>query len=124
MTKHKNAAGPLYQAAYKKSTYTNYTKKTHKFTQNFSSNRNVLPDPADFYLSFFGSFRKSDNSDWAVTRCCFHHPDKNPSMSINLRTGAFHCWACGAKGHNIVDFYQLFYCVDRQTALEALRAWR
>jgi hypothetical protein len=26
------------------------------------------------------------------------HDDRNPSCSLNLKTGAWHCWGCGAKG--------------------------
>lgn len=32
-------------------------------------------------------------------RCCFHSPDRNPSMSF--RNGRFRCWSCGAAGTSI-----------------------
>src|ERR1700689_3793711 len=44
---------------------------------------------------------------WARTEAavrCFadpdahHHGDRNPSCSVNLEHGAWHCHACGAKG--------------------------
>lgn len=35
--------------------------------------------------------------------CCFHN-DTKPSMSINLKTGQYHCFSCGKSG-NYIDFY-------------------
>ena len=26
------------------------------------------------------------------------HGDRDPSCSVNVETGAWHCWGCGAKG--------------------------
>ena len=31
--------------------------------------------------------------------CCPFHKENNPSFGINMATGAYHCFACGAKGH-------------------------
>ena len=45
--------------------------------------------------------------DWATVEAsvrCFAdpdahaHDDRDPSCSINLTHGAWHCWGCGAKG--------------------------
>ncbi len=38
-----------------------------------------------------------------VLTLCPFHKDKNPSLSINLETGLFHCFGCGEKG-NIHQF--------------------
>lgn len=32
-------------------------------------------------------------------RCCFHSPDRNPSISF--RNGRFRCWSCGAAGTSL-----------------------
>lgn len=39
-------------------------------------------------------------------RCCFHSPDKHPSMSF--KGGGFRCWSCGAHGSSIDLTAQLF----------------
>lgn len=31
--------------------------------------------------------------------CCPFHQDENPSLSVNLTTGLFNCFSCGAKGN-------------------------
>ena len=45
--------------------------------------------------------------DWAKREAsvrCFADPDahahgdRDPSCSVNVETGAWHCWGCGAKG--------------------------
>ena len=33
-----------------------------------------------------------------LVRCCFHQPDRHPSLSVDLEGGVFHCFACGAQG--------------------------
>ena len=47
-------------------------------------------------------------SQWEKVRCCFH-VDSNPSLSINLISGGFHCFACGAKGGDIISFIMKRY---------------
>jgi hypothetical protein len=116
MTPIKKAAG-MNQTAYKKSMQEYYNKNSYY-------NRIDLPHPADFYAGFFGNFRKANNSDWAMVRCCFHSPDKHPSLSVNFRTGAFRCWSCGTKGGGIIKFYQLLHNVDYKTAIQMLAAGR
>ena len=36
-------------------------------------------------------------------RCVFH-TDKNPSLVIYPSGGGYHCFSCGANGHNAIDF--------------------
>jgi bifunctional DNA primase/polymerase-like protein/uncharacterized protein DUF5906/CHC2-type zinc finger protein len=39
---------------------------------------------------------KERNGEWFV--CCPFHEEQNPSFSVNLQEGMYHCFACGAKG--------------------------
>lgn len=39
-------------------------------------------------------------------RCCYHSPDRHPSMSF--RNGRFRCWSCGVAGSSIDLTAQLF----------------
>ena len=43
-----------------------------------------------------GSTRVSGES---LQMCCPFHKESNPSFGINMTTGTYHCFACGAKGH-------------------------
>lgn len=36
-----------------------------------------------------------------LTGLCPFHEDSNPSLSVDLKTGCFHCFACGAEGNYI-----------------------
>lgn len=116
--KNKKAAGAN-QVAYCK----NKIKCKH-YINNTYNRPLYFPDPADFYFTYFGKIKKTGNNDFAVVNCCFHSPDKNPSLSINLKTGSFCCFSCGAKGHNIVKFCQLVYGIDYLMAKQLLNEWR
>ena len=39
--------------------------------------------------------------------CCFHDDKTAGSFRVNLDTGAFTCFSCGAKGGDIIAFIQL-----------------
>ncbi len=64
--------------------------------------------PYDFYLreqNLRGFGYCSD--PWAVAGLCPFHVDSKPgSFKINLTTGAFRCWSCGASGGDIIAFIQ------------------
>ena len=47
--------------------------------------------------------RKGNIRENEIHCCCPFHDDNKPSFSINLHTGLYHCFTCGAKG-NIVQF--------------------
>lgn len=65
-------------------------------------------DPYDFYLceqdlpNYGHRF-----SSWAIAGLCPFHDDHNPgSFKVDLKTGAFKCWSCGASGGDIIAFLQ------------------
>lgn len=50
---------------------------------------------------------------------CPFHDDKNPSLSVNLKSGAYHCHACGAKG-DVFNFLQARYALTFPQAVQKL----
>lgn len=84
--------------------------------------RDRLP-PADVYFSSELPGLKKKPGDWSLAKCCFHD-DKNPSLSVNMITGAFKCFACGASGKDIVDFHKMRYQRDFVEAAKELGAWQ
>lgn len=50
---------------------------------------------------------------------CPFHGDKNPSISINPKTGKFKCFGCGVSGDG-VDFVQMYFKVNQYDALKIL----
>lgn len=57
----------------------------------------------DFYERYY---RLSLHPDWIPgqnAHCVFHHPDRNPSLSVNVDDGVWYCHACGFGG-GVLDF--------------------
>lgn len=50
---------------------------------------------------------------------CPFHPDTNPSFSVNIKTGLYNCFGCGAAG-DVFDFYMRRHGCDFKEALEEL----
>lgn len=51
--------------------------------------------------------------------CPFHDDRRTGNFRVNLNTGAFKCFACGARGGDVIDFLQRR---DKLTFCEALKA--
>lgn len=83
--------------------------------------RSRLPDPAHYYAEQLIRFKSSDR--WGSALCCFHE-DHNPSFSVNVETGAFRCFACGARGGDVIAFQMRRYHQDFKSACKALGAWK
>lgn len=96
---------------------TNYNKNHYKRIFN----RKLLPTPAKYYCKVFPEL--TIRSEWMKVRCCFHKPDNNPSLHLNTIEGHFKCFACGAKGHDVLAFHQLKNKVNFQQAVTDLGAW-
>ncbi len=58
------------------------------------------------------------NGSKAMALCPFHD-DHNPSLSIDLQTGRWHCFACD-KGGSLIDFHMRKYGLTFKEALEDL----
>ena len=84
--------------------------------------RNRLPLVADYYRPIFGELR-FNASGWAQVHCVFHE-DGHASLSIHRERGAFRCFACGARGGDVLAFEMLRSGADFKSAARALGAWR
>jgi hypothetical protein len=80
-----------------------------------------LPDPVAFFEGIFGGLR-FNGAGWAQVNCCFHKPDREPSLSLG-RDGGFNCFACGAHGGDIIEFEHLRTGRDRRAIAESWGAW-
>jgi DNA primase len=59
------------------------------------------------------------NGKLEVQGLCPFHDDHRPSLSVNIKTGLFRCFACGVGG-DVFTFYQRINNVDFKTALREL----
>ena len=64
--------------------------------------------PADFYRAELPAMPPPRASGWRDGGLCpFHADSRAGSFRVNLETGAFTCFSCGAKGSDIIAFTQL-----------------
>jgi DNA primase len=59
-----------------------------------------------FYSKEFNGMKRK--GDWATVLCPFH-ADHTASLNVNLKDGHFKCFACGAKGGDVLDFVRKRY---------------
>ena len=97
----------------------NYNRERRQHFKT-SFDKSALPAPADYYLQHFPTLRNEATNEMVL---CQFHNDHNPSLSLNLETGAFRCFACGAKGGDIIAFHCLKFDVGFVEAAKELGAW-
>src|SRR5690348_2828361 len=95
-------------------------KRKHEFLFNAPTlkriNRSLLPTAATYYSKQFPGIKLK--SQWVKVFCCFHS-DSNPSLSINLISGGFNCFACGAKGGDVISFVmQRYHLTFKEACLQ------
>lgn len=54
-----------------------------------------------------------------LTALCPFHDDKNASLTVNLKTGQYNCFACGESG-NFVSFYAKMNNISSKDAFKAI----
>jgi hypothetical protein len=84
--------------------------------------RELLPAARAFYEAEIGKLGR-ESRGWCKALCPFH-PDHNPSLSVNLQSGSYFCFACRAKGGNLIDFVMARYSLDFKAAAQRLGAWQ
>jgi DNA primase len=71
-------------------------------------------------LAWLGLEVKKNGRGWKLL-CPFHN-DTDPSCSVDLEKGLFHCFGCGVKGDTI-EFVKLYKHTDFKGALEVLKEY-
>ncbi|MFC1659602.1 CHC2 zinc finger domain-containing protein [Pseudomonadota bacterium] len=112
-----NKKSPLFKETFEQKK----DSKNYYNNQSFSKERILQENPPiEFYTNEEFSIKHPEGFNGNVMVQCPFHDDKHPSMSINLRTGAFKCFACEAKGSNIIDYYMLKNSLSFYEALKEL----
>lgn len=76
--------------------------------------------PSDFYRHELPNARLKQPG-WNDGGLCLFHSDNKPgSFRVNLMTGAYKCFACGAAGSDIIAFTMAVYGLKFVEALEQL----
>jgi hypothetical protein len=83
--------------------------------------RTKFPDPVAYFEAIFGRLH-FNTAGWAQVSCCFHTPDREPSLSLH-RNGGFNCFACEAHGGDVLEFEHLRTKRDRRVIEQGWGAW-
>jgi len=84
-----------------------------------SFDRSALPPPRNFYEQECGKLSRPSRG-WCRSRCPLHGGDNPNSFAVNLDTGGFVCFSCGAKGGDVLAFVQQRYGLSFPEALKHL----
>lgn len=77
--------------------------------------------PGDFYRHELPRMPVPRSTHWCDGGLCPFHDDHKPgSFKVNLTTGSFRCFACDARGGDIVDFVRLREGIKFQDALRLI----
>ena len=78
--------------------------------------------PSTFYSRVLNDLPSTRSSNcWVCGGLCPFHMDKSAgSFRINLDSGGFKCFSCGASGGDIIDFAQRRHGFSFSRALECL----
>jgi DNA primase len=82
--------------------------------------RHRLPSVAAYFDGI--GLRAQGSGAWRSALCPFHG-DHNPSLRVNVETGAFRCMACGAHGGDVLAFERLRTGRSFADAARDLGAW-
>ena len=85
--------------------------------------RALLPEPQAYYEERAG-LRLVGQGAWRSALCPFHD-ERRPSFRINVDTGGYRCFGCGAHGGDVLDFHRAQHPgLSFQDAARELGAWR
>jgi DNA primase len=77
--------------------------------------------PADFYAAELPAMKPPRRIGWNDAGLCPFHADNHAgSFRVQVETGAFHCFACGARGGDILAFVMLRDGLAFREALDML----
>jgi hypothetical protein len=75
-----------------------------------------------FYMQELTNFRPRNWKQWTCGGLCPFHKDKRQgSFWINISSGAYKCFSCGAKGGDVIAFVCQKYSLRFKQALDRLQ---
>lgn len=96
--------------------------KIQTFHYDVNSLKRSVP-PFEFYLKELGLERYGYRSGhWALAGLCpFHNDNSAGSFKVNLQSGAYKCFSCGAGGGDVIAFLRERYGLSFKDALQLLK---
>jgi len=79
-------------------------------------------DPEVFYGREGVSIGRSNSTGWCSAGLCPFHSDRRAgNFRVNIHSGGFICFACGAKGGDVIEFTRRLYELNFLGALKRLQ---
>ena len=85
--------------------------------------KSLLPSPRTFYEAAIGRLTRANSKGWSLGNCVFHASKSKKSFSVNIRSGAFHCFGCDASGGGVVVFVMRRDGLNFKQACRRLGCW-
>jgi len=81
-----------------------------------------LPDTEDFFRNLYPD-AKANATGEILVKCCFHQEKNGKSLSINVKTGKYHCHSgkCNVGGSDVADFYMRKHFNHAKLSIPSLR---
>src|SRR5438132_13334749 len=86
--------------------------------------RELLPPARAFYERELGRLGRPNSKGWSSTRCPFHGSKSGKSLSVNVQTGAFHCFGCDSRGGDLIDCLRKLHGYSFKSAAKLVGGWR
>ena len=86
-----------------------------------SFDRNLLPDPANYFEKQGLKLSGPRSAKWKTTECRFH--GGSDSLRIHTVTGAWVCMACNEKGGDVLAYEMKSTGTEFVAAAKAIGAW-
>ncbi len=75
----------------------------------------------DYHAEYSAMVQKAKvQGDKLTGLCPFHNDTKNANLSVNLKTGQYHCFACGANGNYITFYAHIHNIADTKEAYKEI----
>lgn len=76
-------------------------------------------DPEGYYRQTLPALRGKPNAQGWILVVCPFHGDSDPSLSVNLKHGGFHCFGCNEKG-DLISFHAKLHRLSFRDAVNDL----
>lgn len=81
----------------------------------------MISNSKRFFESEGINLSRENAAGWANAGLCpFHEDRRSGNFRVNALSGAFKCFACGAKGGDLIDYLRLRYGLNFKQAKDRL----
>lgn len=89
---------------------------------NINTLKTIYPPELYYARHLEGKLGKPNGNGWHVWDglCPFHADRKPGTLFINMKSGSYKCFSCGAKGGDIINFHKQRFNLSTYETLKQL----